>query len=380
MPSRHIPRSCRKTVVNSFPRYQPDQSYRWNYDAAPTDAPSVKVPAVPGNWTFCGLPVGSPLGVPAGPLLNGRWVLYYAALGFDVLTYKTVRSVARECYPLPNLVPVDAGRMHGSEDLVAEAREMTGSWAVSFGMPSMAPDVWRADVEWTKTRLPQGKLLSVSVVGTVQPDWTIDDLAADYARCAKWAVDAGADCVETNFSCPNVSTCDGQLYQQPESAALVAARVREAVGRKPYIVKIGHTSQESEAAALLEALAPHADALAMTNSVATRVRGLDGRLLFDGQRRGICGDATRAASLAQLKLFARLAAERGLPTKMIAVGGASTARHVRDYLDAGAESVHIATAAMVDPEVGLKILRELAECTRLACTCREMQDGLVVRS
>lgn len=340
--------------------YRPDQTYRWNYDHAPHPPFVAAVAPVPGRWTFCGLPVDSPLGIPAGPLLNGRWVLYYAALGFDVLTYKTVRSVAREGYPLPNLVPVDAGRMHGSEDWVPEAREMTGSWAVSFGMPSMAPDVWRADVEWTKGKLPKDKVLSVSVVGTVQPDWTIDDLAADYAQCAKWAIDAGADCVETNFSCPNVSTCDGQLYQQPESAALVAARVREAVGRRPYIVKIGHTSREGEAAALLEALTPFADALAMTNSVATRVRGLDGQFLFDGQRRGICGDATREASLAQLKLFTRLAAECGVSTKMIAVGGASTARHVREYLDAGAESVHLATAAMVDPETGLRIRREFA--------------------
>jgi dihydroorotate dehydrogenase len=322
--------------------------------------PPVAIPKSSGNWTFCGLPVGSPLGIPAGPLLNGRWVLYYAALGFDVLTYKTVRSVARECYPLPNLVPVDISRMHGSEDWVPEARDMTGSWAVSFGMPSMPPDVWRADVEWTKTRLPQGKVLSVSVVGTVQPEWTIDDLAADYAQCAKWAADAGADCVETNFSCPNVSTCDGQLYQQPESASHVAARVREAIGRRPYIVKIGHTSEERDAAALLDALAPFADALAMTNSVATRVRTADGRFLFDGQRRGICGDATREASLAQLRLFVRLAAERDLPTKMIAVGGAGSAQHVRDYLDAGAESVQIATAAMGDPEVAIRIRRELA--------------------
>ena len=39
---------------------------------------------LPGDWDFCGLPVDSPLGVPAGPLLNGDWCLYYASLGFDV--------------------------------------------------------------------------------------------------------------------------------------------------------------------------------------------------------------------------------------------------------------------------------------------------------
>src|SRR4051812_19571338 len=81
------------------------ESYDWNYDHVP--APVIaEEPAVPGPWTYCGLPVNSPLGISAGPLLNGRWILYYASLGFDILTYKTVRSRERACYPMPNLQPV----------------------------------------------------------------------------------------------------------------------------------------------------------------------------------------------------------------------------------------------------------------------------------
>ena len=76
-----------------LPRYDISQTYQWNYDNSPDVVP-VEVRDISGYWTFCGLPVASPLGMPAGPLLNGRWVLYYAALGFDVLTYKTVRSSA----------------------------------------------------------------------------------------------------------------------------------------------------------------------------------------------------------------------------------------------------------------------------------------------
>ncbi|HUG90082.1 MAG TPA: hypothetical protein VML55_04560 [Planctomycetaceae bacterium] len=341
-----------------FPRYDRDRSYLWNYEHAP-DPVAVVVPEVPGEWTFLGRRVPSPLGIPAGPLLNGRWILYYAGLGFDVLTYKTVRSTARECYPLPNLVPVETGQLRGDERDVAAVGDMRGSWAVSFGMPSMAPDVWRADVEWTRSRLPRGTVLSVSVVGTVQPDWTIDDLADDYARCARWAAESGADCVETNFSCPNVSTCDGQLYQQPESAAVVAARVRQAIGRTPLVVKIGHVTDAAAARVLLDALAPHIDALAMTNSVAAKVRGSDGGPFFDGQLRGICGAATRTASLEQVRLFARLIAAGPHALSLIGVGGASTAGHVRDYLAAGAEAVHVATAAMVNPFVGVEIRRAL---------------------
>jgi len=85
------------------------------------------------------------------------------------------------------------------------------------------------------------------------------------------------------------------------------------------------------------------------------VRGEDGELLFEGQKRGICGDATREASTRQTATFAEQAALRGLDLCLIGVGGAGTAEHVRDYLLAGASAVEMATAAMVDPGCGLKI-------------------------
>ena len=348
------------TEALTLPRYDAGQTYRWNYDHAPELPEDVgNVPDVAGDWTFCGRPVPSPLGMPAGPLLNGKWVLYYAALGFDVLTYKTVRSSARECYELPNLQPVTTGPLHGDETEVPTRPEMNGSWAVSFGMPSAAPDNWRADVEWTRNHLASEKLLSVSVVGSVQPEWSLSDLADDYAQCAKWAVESGADAVEANFSCPNVSTCDGQLYQQPADAAVVAERIREAIGGTPFLIKIGRTTEHQDADALLNAVGPFVDALAMTNSVATKVKQPDGSYLFDGERRGICGDATRNASLEQTRLFAGLIAKKSLPIRLVGVGGASTAGHVREFLNAGAESVHIATAAMVNPQLALEIRREL---------------------
>jgi dihydroorotate dehydrogenase (NAD+) catalytic subunit len=342
-------------ATSPLPRYDRSQTYRWNYDHAPEDPPQIAIPPVQGAWTFCGLPVPSPLGIAAGPLLNGRWILYYAALGFDVLTYKTTRSAARECYPLPNLQPVRSPALAGPAQGLDANEEMNGSWAVSFGMPSKAPDVWRADVEWTRRRLAKEKLLSVSVVASPQSDWSLEDLADDFARCARWAVESGADCVETNFSCPNVSTSDGQLYQQPAAARIVAERVRDATGKTPYIIKVGFVGNDSLASELLEAVAPNADALAMTNCITATVKRSDGTELFDGQPRGIGGDAIRTASAGQVRRFAKLVRQRGLATKIIGVGGVFTADHVREYLEAGAESVHLATAIMVDPLVGIAI-------------------------
>ena len=345
-------------------RYDPARTYEWNYAHAP-DPVEAEVPVVPGEWTFCGLRTASPLGMPAGPLLNGQWILYYASLGFDVLTYKTVRSSVRECYALPNLLPVEilgaSGQLSGGEIELPAAAETNGSWAVSFGMPSMQPDSWRADVEDTRKRLATEKLLSVSVVGTVQPGWSTNDLAADYAQCARWAVDAGADAIEMNFSCPNVATCDGQLYQEPVQATIVAAAVRQAIGSKPLIAKVGHVSRPEHAESLLNAIEEHVDALAMTNSVAATVKYEDGTVAFDGQKRGICGAATRRASTNQSAMFSNLIQSRGTNTRLIGVGGAATGNDVRDYLKAGAECVHIATAAMIDPSIGLRIRAELAE-------------------
>jgi dihydroorotate dehydrogenase (NAD+) catalytic subunit len=340
---------------DSLQRYERSQSYHWNYEHAPALQPKLEIPAIHGPWTHCGRVVPSPLGIAAGPLLNARWILYYAALGFDILTYKTVRSRARECYPLPNLQPVDGSPLSISGLNVAAASQMKGSWAVSFGMPSMDPSIWRADVEYARQQLPKEKILSVSVVASVDANWTEDDIAADFAQCARWALDSGADCIETNFSCPNVATADGQLFQMPGLAAIVAQRVRDTIGATPYIIKLGFVEDEQLATQLVERLSPFADAFSMTNCISATVSEPSGLQLFGGQGRGIGGAAIRAASVRQVLRFARLIRDRGLCTKIIGVGGIAEAAHVREYLDAGAETVQLATSIMLDPLVGLRI-------------------------
>ena len=354
MGSDHMPGN------QSWQRYDWRRSYAWNYARFPQPA-SVEVPHVAGSWDYCGLSVDSPLGVPAGPLLNRGWCLYYASLGFDVLTYKTVRSRSHGCYDLPNLQPVEVVQpLVGGESRLSACDVMQGSWAVSFGMPSRSPDEWRADVEQTRNELPEGKILSVSVVATIQPGWSIKEVAEDYALCARWAVDSGADCVETNFSCPNVSTCDGQLYQEPEAAGYVASAVRQAIGDVPYIIKVGHLRTRVAGEALLDAVAPYVDAIAMTNSIATTVQKTDRQLLFAGQKRGICGAAISAASIEQTHWMCQLIGQREENVRLIGVGGVRSLVEVNAYMDAGAHAVQLATAAMTDPAIGLRLRRAMS--------------------
>ena len=201
-------------------------------------------------------------------------------------------------------------------------------------------------------------MLSVSVVATPQPGWTVEQLAEDYATCARWAAEAGADCVEANFSCPNVASCDGDLYQRPSHAGLVAARLRTAVGRIPLLIKLGHVTERDAAGQLLSAVAPHVDALVMVNTVRARVVTKEGKPMFGGQQRGIAGEAIRDAAIAQARLFAGIVRKRDLTTRLVGVGGISTADHIREFLSAGCHAVQLATAAMIDPKVALRIRRE----------------------
>jgi len=342
--------------------YNWHETYDWNYENVP-GAQLVDEKVVPGRWDYCDLPVNSPLGIAAGPLLNGKWILYYASLGFDVLTYKTVRSRERASYPLPNLQPVQSESLRQDGNTLVTTSAMHNGWAVSFGMPSRAPEIWRADIEQTRSRLPKNKILSVSVVATPQPEWMIDDLAADFALCARWAVESGADCVEANFSCPNVASADAQLFQQPETAAMVAAHLRESVGSKPLLIKIGHITDESLAGSLAQALAPHVSALVMVNCIPAKMVDGGGRPLFDGQTRGIAGPAIYEASLAQVRLFNRVIRAQGLSLGLVGVGGITSAAQVQAHLQAGSHAVQLATAAMLNPSTAREIRGNLGSRT-----------------
>lgn len=331
-------------IPDSAQRYDITKSYAWNYEHAP-DWPS----SFRGGHDRCqlaGVDVASPVGIAAGPLLNGRWVLHFAALGFDVLTYKTVRSQAWPCYGQPNLQPVPNTPLAASpEEPIQATTTMMGSWAVSFGMPSKAPEVWRPDVEETRRRLPADKKLSVSVVATPEPNWTLDQVADDYARCARWAVESGADFVELNFSCPNVATCDGQLFQNPHDSAVVAATARDAIGSTPLLLKVGHVEDVELVNGLVTELSPHADALVMINCIPARVESPRGPL-FEGGARGIAGDAIRGALPVQLERFQHAIQQHDTSLELVAVGGLRNDEDVRDCLARGACGVQVATAIM----------------------------------
>ncbi|MEM7312698.1 MAG: hypothetical protein AAF497_06060 [Planctomycetota bacterium] len=338
-------------VPKNHQRYDIGQSYAWNYDHAPQipDEVSESVSKPDCDWVLCGVPMPSPIGIAAGPLLNGNWLLHYASLGFGFLTYKTVRSQSRSCYPLPNLQPIVDGSISHTDETATATEQRTSteaSWAVSFGMPSTTPTSWREDVRQTRERLASHQKLSVSVVATPQADWTIEQVAEDYAQCAEWAEQAGADFVELNLSCPNVASCDGQLFRDAQKAAFVFRDVHQRIEQVPLLAKIGPVAEADEASRLVDELTrANVSALVMINCIPARVMGTDGPM-FDSQPRGIAGPAIFDAVVRQVELFRSAVDSLDSPTEIVAVGGIRDKEDVRRCLNAGASAIQMATAIM----------------------------------
>ena len=105
--------------------YDINESYQVNYDRGPVLKDIHPVIPETTLKSFLGFPVRSRLGIAAGLLLNSRWIEGYARLGFDILTYKTVRSSHRPCYPVPNWVFVEedeeeSGPVYATEKLPSD--------------------------------------------------------------------------------------------------------------------------------------------------------------------------------------------------------------------------------------------------------------------
>jgi dihydroorotate dehydrogenase len=297
-----------------------------------------------------GYTLNSPLGIAAGPLLNSKWVEGYARLGFDVLTYATVRSRPQLAHTLPNIRPVD----NLEEAAIASRRGRPDGTtiAVSLGLPSMDPEVWRRDIRRAKDKLTAGQILVVSVVGTPEPGAGLEAFIADYAQCARWATEAGADVIEVHLAIPNPFGEPGQmLYEHAVLSARILHRVRTSVG-VPVLAKLGMFRSPRALHEIATTVAPWTSGFVLVHGLRRRVVDESGHAAFEGAGREwahVVGAATfPVASRHVAEILAwRRAGE--WPHAVLAVGGISTAARARQLLREGANAVLVATAALEDP-------------------------------
>jgi dihydroorotate dehydrogenase len=343
------------------PTYLFDRTFEENAALGPAfSGPFTDVPTTPTK-DFFGYRVASRFGIAASLLVNERWLEPYSRLGFDLLTYKTVRSHERIAHPVPNWLYVDESNLSRSATIrtidTVPANALYATAAGSIGMPSTPPEQWRRDIRACRARLRLGQVLTVSVVGTTAPGTTETAFADDYATLAGEVLEAGAQIVELNLSCPNVGKRESEVYLDTASAVRIARAARAAISSTPLLVKVGQIGQRSEMQILLRALAGIVDGVVMINAPSRAFVNAAGEPTFGANRThaGLMGGEVFAIAMACVRNAVEIVRRDGLDMKIIAVGGVCSPGRARAFIDAGACAALAASACAWDPYLAIRI-------------------------
>lgn len=333
---------------------------------------------------FLGHRVNLPFGIPAGPLLNECFTTAAFRKGFDLATYKTVRSRAWGCNPFPNVLAVHPKSADGSltlgsaeldEGVLADTRyEMPISISNSFGVPSRDPDEWQPDMRKAIAAAGPGQLLIPSFQGSREPGMTTEAYIADHVATARLVKETGAGLMVMNTSCPNEGH-NRLLCHDPLLVGRITEAVKGEIGDLPLAVKMAYLPPveveggwgehrrivDDSALELMvreTAARDSVQAFSAINTISARLVDAQGNQALPGagrDRSGVCGRAIRHAGLDMVRRLAVIREKLGLDYTIIGLGGVVSPEDYRSYRAAGADAVMSATGAMWDADLALKI-------------------------
>ncbi|MDR2173995.1 MAG: tRNA-dihydrouridine synthase [Burkholderiales bacterium] len=346
------------------PFYDPLLSYEDNYAHGPFGSFASTAKTAPADAAprerFLGIPVHSTFGIPAGPLLNSRFVAAAFAHGFDLCVYKTVRSKATPCHPFPNTLAIEcSGDLSLGQTLVAHACEKDRaprSITNSFGVPSQPPEVWQPDMVAALRSAQPGQVLIGSFQGSGEGVAQI----ADYARAARLVAETGVPVLEANLSCPNEGK-KGLLCFDTEKISAIVDAIRKEVTDRPLLLKLAYFEDTAALQTFVRTLADKVDGFCAINTLSARVVDANGQQALPGAGRdisGICGATIRWAGLSMTQKLAALRAENNMNFAIVGNGGVLTPADDAAYRDAGADAVMSATGAMWNTQLAQQIKKE----------------------
>jgi dihydroorotate dehydrogenase (NAD+) catalytic subunit len=238
--------------------------------------------------------------------------------GAGAVVSKSIGVKPRVGYANPTVVQAEAGLIN------------------AMGLPNPGIDLYGEEIKYAKTilRVP----LIVSVFGYS---------ADEYAAVAEKAVEAGADAVELNVSCPHVQFTGAEIGQNPRLLAQVVEKVKAAVS-KPLIVKL--TPNVADIAVTAKAaVEAGADALTAVNTLkAMAIDPETTRPVLSNIKGGLSGPAVKPVALRCVYDI-----REQLPdVPIIGCGGISDWRDAVEFFLAGASAVQVGTAiALEDTDV-----------------------------
>lgn len=361
---KHIP----EWTPHIKPLYDIQKSYLENADHGPCFQERIPTRhGLPENsWIdFLGFRLASPIGVPAGPLLNAKWTGLASQLGYDILCYKTIRSFDFVGHPLPNIIHVASEQsldphhlplhilLERSPPLSMRHLGITNS----FGMPSRSPEYLRVDIPKADAQLKKGQLLIVSIVGTPPQKGQPKEFIENFVETALLAKECGAKVIEANFSCPNVATGEGCLYYNPSAVYEISSHIVKALKNIPLIIKVGiFPNKKTMEDTFIAAARAGVRGVGGINTISMKVVTQEGKpALGEGRwTSGICGTPIRMAALDFLQQARGIIDKEKLGLTLIGTGGITLPEHFIQFFNRGADVAMTATGMMWDPYLALR--------------------------
>jgi dihydroorotate dehydrogenase (NAD+) catalytic subunit len=221
--------------------------------------------------------------------------------------------------------------------------------AVGLANPGLAA-VRATELPWLAEHLRKARVL-VNVVGN-----TIEEFVAVVAGLTD---SPGLDGFELNVSCPNVKHGGMEFGADRAVLAELVAATRIAT-RRPLFVKLSPALPDIAGTAAVAADAG-ADGITVVNTIPGLVIDVESRRPALGFGNG----GASGAGLLPVGVLATWKVARAVRIPIIGVGGIATAADIVQYLLAGASLVGVGTAALVDPRVPERLVRDLTRwCER----------------
>lgn len=359
------------------PFYDPNKSYEENYEKGPFGAfEDKKVYKQKGDpqYDFLGYKVFLPFGIPAGPLINGKFMKAAFNKGFDINVYKTVRTRIKKSNQWPNIVPIDINgnlTLEQAQKGVFVKKDYSEPLAItnSFGNPSFPVEIWQKDisnlVNWTNRRV--GQVVCGMIEGTRwDVSFTDQDFLNDWVLAARLMNETRIHAIEANFSCPN----EGNLVKQLlcfdiKQSHKIASAIKNEIGNTPLIIKISYFKDEKLLKSFVKELANIVDGISAINTIVASVFDKEGKQALPGGewrlKSGICGTPVKWAGLEMVKRLKKIREENNYTFLIGGIGGVSSPEDYKEYRDLGADFVMSATGAMWNPYLAQEIKQKYAK-------------------